>query len=137
LGRKLTVDFALNPDEPAAFQLVAHIERMVALGVYRPGDDLPSAQALSEHLGISRPSVQKAYGTLEERAVTTAVRGGSTSIAPGADARHHFIRRLFSDVIAVARNLANPLQREEIRKAFQIEEDRHFRPRRPGSTEED
>jgi DNA-binding transcriptional regulator YhcF (GntR family) len=53
VGRKLTVEFVLDPDEPVTHQIVEHIMRMVAIGVYRPGDDLPSAAALAEQLGIS------------------------------------------------------------------------------------
>jgi DNA-binding transcriptional regulator YhcF (GntR family) len=136
VGRKLTLDLALTPDEPKAQQIVDHIEYMVAIGVYRPGDDLPSAYALADHLGISRNMVQLAYHTLEERGVTSAVRGGSTSIAEVADARARFARRLFSATISVLRNLANPLKRDEIRAAYEQEEARHFRSRRKPSEED-
>jgi DNA-binding transcriptional regulator YhcF (GntR family) len=136
VGRKLNLDFALNPDAPAAQQICEHVEYMVAIGVYRPGDDLPSAQVLAEQLGISRPMVQQAYRTLEERDVTSAVRGGSTSIALGADTRLLLVRRMFSNVIAAARNFATPLKREQIHDAYQLEEDRHFRTRRRLTEEE-
>jgi DNA-binding transcriptional regulator YhcF (GntR family) len=132
----LSFDFALNPDEPAAQQICDHVEYMVAIGVYRPGDDLPSAEVLAEQLGISRPMVQQSYRTLGERGITGAVRGGSTSIALGADTRQRFVRRLFADVIATARNLAPPLKREQIRDAYQQEEDRQFRSRRRSAEKE-
>jgi GntR family transcriptional regulator len=124
------LDLALTPDEPKAQQIVDHIEYMVAIGVYRPGDDLPSAYALADSLGISRNIVQQAYRTLEDRDVTSAVRGGSTSIADTADTRMRLARRLVSATISLLRNLANPLKRDEIRAAYDYEEDRHFRPRR-------
>ena len=137
VGRKLTLDLALTPDEPKAQQIVDHIEYMVAIGVYRPGDDLPSAYALADNLGISRNIVQQAYRTLEDRDVTSAVRGGSTSIADSADTRMRLARRLFSVTISMLRNLANPLKREQIHEAFEQEEDRHFRSRRRSAETEE
>ena len=98
-------------------------------------DGWPTA-TVAEQLGISRPMVQQAYRTLEERDVTSAVRGGSTSIALGADTRLLLVRRMFSNVIAAARNFATPLKREQIHDAYQLEEDRHFRTRRRLTEEE-
>jgi DNA-binding transcriptional regulator YhcF (GntR family) len=86
------VNLVLYPDEPATQQIVDHISRMIVLGLYRSGDDLPSAAALSTQLGVTRTTVQEAYSLLEDRGVTTAVRGGPTTIAQGADTRQHSIR---------------------------------------------
>ncbi len=126
----MTVELVLDPDEPVTHQIVSHVMRMVAIGVYRPGDDLPSAGALAEQLGLSRKIVQTAYTLLEERNVTSGVRGGSTSIAEAADTRQQYARRTFSDAITVLRNLIPPLKRDEIHDAYLTEEERHFRPRR-------
>jgi GntR family transcriptional regulator len=136
VGRKVTVNLVLYPDESATQQIVDHVSRMMALGLYRPGDDLPSASALSAQLGVTRTTVQEAYSLLEDRGVTTAVRGGPTTIAQSADTRQHFVRRMFADVLAAARSLMPPLKRDEIRAAYEQEEDRHFRSRRK-STEDD
>jgi GntR family transcriptional regulator len=137
VSRKVNVDLVLSPDEPAAQQIVDHVSRMIALGVYRPGDDLPSASTLSEALGVTRTTVQQAYRSLEERGATSAVRGGPTTIMQSADTRQHFARRVFSDAIAVLRNLLPPLKRDEIRDAYEHEEGRHFRPRRAGSIDDE
>src|SRR4030081_3127667 len=114
VGRKLNVEFSLSPDEPAAQQVVDHITRMIALGVYRPGDDLPSAAALASQLEISRTIIQQAYRTLEERGFPRGIRGGSTTIAQVADSRRHFARKAFSDTIAMLRNIDPPLKRNEL-----------------------
>jgi DNA-binding transcriptional regulator YhcF (GntR family) len=66
VGRKLTVEFILDPDEPVTHQIVEHIMRMVAIGVYRPGETIfRSAAALAEQLGISRKIVQHSYPFLD------------------------------------------------------------------------
>lgn len=130
MARKVTVNLVLFPDEPAAAQIVSHIERMIALGVYRPGDDLPSAQSLSDKLSVTRTTVQQAYRLLEARGTTTAIRGGATTIAATADTRQTLARRVFTDAITLLRNLIPPLNRDEIHDAYMHEEERHFRPRR-------
>jgi DNA-binding transcriptional regulator YhcF (GntR family) len=129
-ARKLTVEFVLDPDEPVTHQIADHVMKMVALGIYRPGDDLPSAAALSKQLGISRKIAQAAYTLLEERNVTSGVRGGSTSIAQVADTRRHYARRVFSDAITMLRNLIPPLKQDELEDAYRREADRHFASRR-------
>jgi DNA-binding transcriptional regulator YhcF (GntR family) len=124
------LEFVLRPDEPALGQIIEHVVRMVALGFYRPGDALPSALVLGEQIGVSRTIVQQAFRSLEQSGITSAVRGGVTSIAEGADTRRLFIRRMFSDVIDAARNLIPPLDRDEVDEAYRLEAERHFRTRR-------
>ncbi len=119
------VRLILTPDEPPAAQIVEQIERLVALGVYRPGDELPSANSLGSDLGISRITVQKAYGLLIERKVAETRVGAGTYIAINADTRTDVVRRMLSAVITLGQNLF--LEKTEIVKAFEHEITRHFK----------
>lgn len=119
------VRLILTPDEPPASQIVEQIERLVALGVYRPGDELPSASSLGTDLGISRITVQKAYGLLVERKVAETRVGAGTYIATDADTRNSVMRRMLSTAITLGQNLF--LEKTEIVKAFEHEINRHFK----------
>lgn len=118
------VRIVLTPDETPVLQIVEQIERLVALGVHQPGDELPGAGTLADELGISRVTVQKAYGLLIERKVAESRVGSGTFIAEYADTRPDFMRRLFSMAITLGQNLY--LSETEISQAFESEIRRHF-----------
>jgi len=124
------VKLVLTSDEPPVTQIVEQIERLVALGIHQPGDELPGSATLATELGISRVTVQKAYGLLIERNIAEARVGYGTFIAHDADTRPTLIRRLFSSAITAGRNLYLP--KAEIIKAFELELARHFGQRSSG-----
>ena len=113
---------------PPSPQIVEQVERLVAFGVYRPGDPLPGAGTLALELGISRVTVQKAFGALCERGIAEAVVGTGTFIARGADTRADLIGRMLSSTIALAQNLY--LTKIEVEKAFEHQLRRHFPERK-------
>lgn len=61
-------DLPLTVDRTASTglgeQLVRQIRELVARGVLRPGDPLPSSRALAARLGISRGTVTSAWDVL-------------------------------------------------------------------------
>lgn len=56
--------------------VIKQIERLILRGILRPGERLPSERALSEKMGVSRPSLRDAIADLEARGLL-ATRAGS------------------------------------------------------------
>jgi GntR family transcriptional regulator len=50
-------------------QIINEIERYVALGIYKPLQQLPSVRELASNLGINPNTVKKAYSELENKGV--------------------------------------------------------------------
>ena len=83
-------DLPLTVDRTASTglgdQLVRQIRELVARGVLRPGDPLPSSRALAARLGISRGTVTSAWDVLAGEGYLVADRG-ATRITPHLDMR--------------------------------------------------
>ena len=124
------VKIILVPGVLPTLQIVEQIERLVAFGVYRPGDALPGAGTLATELGISRVTVQKAFDMLCERRITEPVVGIGTFIARGADTRADLIGRMLSSTITLAQNLY--LSKSEVANAFEYQLRLHFPERKHG-----
>ena len=75
----LTVDRASGV--PLGEQLVRRVRELVARGVLRPSDPLPSSRALAARLGISRGTVTAAWDVLTGEGYLVADRG-ATRITP-------------------------------------------------------
>lgn len=58
--------------------LINYIKEQIAAGALCPGDKLPSENELSEQFSISRQTVRKAIGVLEEDGVVRRVKGSGT-----------------------------------------------------------
>lgn len=83
-AREVTLPLQITPDAPASLpaQLVSQLRTLLADGVLRPGDALPSTRALASHLAISRGSVVTAYDQLLAEGWFDAAPGGSTRVNP-------------------------------------------------------
>ncbi|RKQ35090.1 MocR-like pyridoxine biosynthesis transcription factor PdxR [Kocuria tytonis] len=66
---------------PLGEQLVRRVRELVACGVLRPGDPLPSSRALAGRLGVSRGTVTAAWDVLTGEGYLVADRG-ATRITP-------------------------------------------------------
>ena len=64
---------------PIYLSIIRHIERGVAAGIVRDGDELPSRRVLSALLGVNPNTIQKAYRILEEENLITS-HGGAKSV---------------------------------------------------------
>ena len=60
--------------------IVRHVENLIEKGVLKPGDRVPSENRLSDEFGISRQTVRRAIGILEEKGVLRRVRGSGTYV---------------------------------------------------------
>jgi len=79
----------LNPSlgMPIYRQIVDGIRRMIAGGVLKPGDQLPSIRDLSSQLRINPSSAVKAYEELKHAGVITLDHGRGTFVADDRLAR--------------------------------------------------
>jgi GntR family transcriptional regulator len=70
--------------QPIYEQIIEQVEQLVASGVLRPDDQLPSVRTLSQTLSANPNTLQKAYAELERRGVTTGVPGSGRYISKDA-----------------------------------------------------
>lgn len=63
-------------------QIAQGIAEDMASGRFRIGDFLPSEITLSKALGVSRATITKAYGLLEERRLVSRIQGSGTQVTP-------------------------------------------------------
>ena len=69
----MTID--ANSPVPLYKQIANHVRHVVAAGVYRPGEMIPSVRALALELGVNPNTVQRAYEQLEREGLVHARRG--------------------------------------------------------------
>ena len=55
-----------NSGVPVYRQIIDQIRFLIASGLARPGDELPSTRTLSQQLGINPMTISKSYSLLEE-----------------------------------------------------------------------
>ena len=70
--------------KPIYEQIIEQTEQLIASGVLREGDQLPSVRALSQSLAANPNTLQKAYAELERRGITVSAPGNGRFIAKGA-----------------------------------------------------
>ncbi|MEI6762385.1 MAG: histidine utilization repressor [Betaproteobacteria bacterium] len=68
-------------DLPAYERVKAFIKAQVNLGVWRPGDAVPSEAVLQQQFGISRMTVSRALRELVVEGVVTRIQGSGTVVA--------------------------------------------------------
>jgi GntR family transcriptional repressor for pyruvate dehydrogenase complex len=67
--------------EKLASAVVRQIEELVLRGILRPGERLPSERELADRLGVSRPSLREAIGSLQDDGLLTARAGSGVFVA--------------------------------------------------------
>jgi len=85
--------------KPIYEQIIEQTELMIASGVLKPGDQLPSVRALSQMISANPNTLQKAYAELEREGITVSAPGNGRFI--GKDAKELIKARmmlLLSDV---------------------------------------
>ena len=75
--------FDISPTSatPIYRQIVEQARRMVASGLLKPGDDLPSVRAVAMHHAINPMTVSKAYSMLETEGLLERKRGIGMAVA--------------------------------------------------------
>lgn len=82
---------------PLYRQIIRHIQRGLAAGSIRYGDELPSRRTLSALLGVNPNTVQKAYRLLEEEGIITSHTGAKSLVAADAQTVERVRRELLSE----------------------------------------
>jgi GntR family transcriptional regulator len=70
--------------QPIYEQIIDQVEQLVASGVLKPDDQLPSVRTLSLTLSANPNTLQKAYAELERRGISTGVPGSGRYISKNA-----------------------------------------------------
>lgn len=66
---------------PIYEQIIEQSERLIASGVLKPDDQLPSVRTLSQTLSINPNTLQKAYAELERRGISYSVPGNGRFVS--------------------------------------------------------
>jgi GntR family transcriptional regulator len=130
------VVFSVDPRSgvPLYLQLIEQVKRAVALGVLRPGEQLPTVKALALNLTVNPNTIARAYRELErEHVIETSPGRGSFVRANGSvlDARRaveDVAAAALADAVREARGLG--LGRDEIRTLVERALERWFNPER-------
>lgn len=75
--------FDINPSAavPIYRQIIEQVRRMVAGGLLKPGDELPSVRSVAAQHTVNPMTVSKAYSLLEAEGLATRQRGVGMVIA--------------------------------------------------------
>ena len=85
--------------KPIYEQIIEQTELMIAAGVLKPGEQLPSVRALSHLLSANPNTLQKAYTELERAGITVSAPGNGRFISEDAKTLvRERIQTLLSDI---------------------------------------
>ena len=69
---------------PIYEQIIDQTQRLIASGILREGDQLPSVRALSQELSVNPNTLQKAYSELERRGLCISAPGNGRFVTADA-----------------------------------------------------
>ena len=96
----------LEEGMPIYLQIIRYLERGIAAGTVRDGDELPSRRVLSARLGVNPNTIQKAFRVLEEDGLVTSRAGAKSEISLAPERAEAIRRRLLEEeAAALARAL--------------------------------
>ncbi|WP_339768181.1 FCD domain-containing protein [uncultured Pseudosulfitobacter sp.] len=67
--------------EKLSSAVVRQIEKLILRGILRPGERLPSERELADRMGVSRPSLREAIGSLQDTGLLNARPGAGVYVA--------------------------------------------------------
>lgn len=85
MPQRIAIDIRPDDPTPAYQQIERGIRRLVASGLLRSGERLPTSRELAAQLGINRSTVVAAYRSLIDDGAATATVGRGTFIARSTD----------------------------------------------------
>ena len=111
-------DRSIKPDNrPLYDQAIEALNQFIEQGQYKPGDRLPAEGQLAKQLGISRPTLREAFGTLEAYGVIERRHGVGTFVAAPAQG---IIQGGLEQLVSL-RSLAANAGIKEQREAWEID----------------
>ena len=90
----------LEDGMPIYLQIIRFLERGIAAGAVRDGDELPSRRVLSARLGVNPNTIQKAFRALEEDGLVTSRAGAKSEISLAPERAEAIRRRLLEEEAA-------------------------------------
>lgn len=121
-GIKLLFQVKPNSGVPIYRQLIEQVNRLVASGYLKPGDELPSVRRLADYLEVNQMTISKAYSLLEATGVLERNRGKRMAVAAnqaetqGMEKRLRLIRPVLMEAATQANQLA--LSKETVLNEF-------------------
>lgn len=117
MEKQMNLLFRVNPVSgvPIYRQLIDQVNRLVASGFLKPGDELPSIRQASTQLEINQMTVSKAYSLLETTGVLERHRGKRMMVAQRKEGeekmteRLQLIRPALIEAVTQAHQLALPV----------------------------
>jgi GntR family transcriptional regulator len=105
--------FQIKPSSgfPIYRQLIEQINRLVASGYLKAGDELPSVRQVAGHFEVNPMTISKAYSLLEALGVLERVRGKGMIVASDQGATRSLKKRmeLVAPILKEAATQANQL----------------------------
>lgn len=112
---------------PIYVQIMDQIKQLVASGVLRPDDQLPTVRQMASELRVNFNTVARAYRVLDEAGIISTQHGRGTYIlAPPSKAAVEKLRREALEALT-RRYLAESARLEYSPEEIQATLDRHFR----------
>ena len=87
----------LEEGMPIYLQIIRYLERGIAAGTVRDGDELPSRRVLSARLGVNPNTIQKAFRALEDAGVITSRAGAKSEVSLTPERAAAIRRRLLEE----------------------------------------
>jgi len=110
---RITLLFQIKPSSgiPIYRQVVDQVNRLVASGALKAGDELPSVRQVAGHFEVNPMTISKAYSLLEAVGVLERLRGKGMIVASDQAATRSLRKRL---------ELVQPILREAAAQANQL-----------------
>lgn len=90
---------------PIFEQIVLEIGKYIALGIYKPNDQLPSVRSLAKDLGINPNTVAKAYNESERIGLTYSEAGRGNFIADKKQGLDPLIEPIYIELTQIVKRL--------------------------------
>ena len=109
----ITLLFQIKPSSgvPIYRQVIEQVNRLVASGSLKAGDELPSVRQVAGHFEVNPMTISKAYSLLEATGVLERVRGKGMVVASDQSATRSLRKRM---------DLIEPALREAAAQANQL-----------------
>ncbi|MEO6944113.1 MAG: GntR family transcriptional regulator [Lacisediminihabitans sp.] len=99
---------------PLYYQVATRIEEAIRSGRVPPGSRLENEVALSERLGLSRPTIRRAIQDVVDKGLLVRRRGIGTQVVHGEVARQVELTSLQEDLVRLGRHPSTTLLRREV-----------------------
>jgi GntR family transcriptional regulator len=94
---------------PMYLQILEQVKRLVAVGEWAPGDEIPSIRQLAISLRVSAITIKRAYLELEREGIILTQQGKGSVIAPNPDLGPQLFQEELSEHLEKAARLGDLL----------------------------